>query len=36
MEVEFFEIKRVVSAETLLNNPDWKVMFTVYKYASDK
>ena len=36
MEVEFREIKRIVYAETLLNYPDCKILFTVYTDASDK
>ena len=36
LEVDFLELKRVVSAETLLNFPNWTIMFTVHTYASDK
>ena len=30
------EIRRMVSAETLLNDPDWEIPFTVNTDASDK
>ena len=36
LEIYFKKIKRMVSAETLLNYPDWKIPFTVHTYASDK
>ena len=36
LEVAFQNLKRVVSAETLLNFPNWTIMFTVHTYASDK
>ena len=36
LEVNFLELKRVVSAETLLNFPNWTIVFTVHKYAYDK
>ena len=32
----FKELKRMVSAETLLSYPDWKLTFTVHTDASDK
>ena len=36
MEVALSEIKRMVFSDTLLNYPDWKIIFTVHIYASDK
>ena len=33
LEVEFRDIKNMVSTETLLNYPEWKITFTVHKYA---
>ena len=36
LEESFKEIGRMVSAETLLNYPDWKIPFTVHTYDSDK
>ena len=32
----FKELKRMVSAETLLSYPDWKLILTVHTDASDK
>ena len=32
----FKQVKRMVSAETLLSYPDWKLSFTVHTDASDK
>ena len=36
LEISFKELKRMVSAETLLSYPDWKLLFTVHTDASDK
>ena len=36
LEVALSEIKRMVFSDTLLNYPDWKIIFTVHIYASDK
>ena len=36
LEVAFYDLKRMVYAETLLNYTDWKITFTVHIYASDK
>ena len=36
LESSFKELKRMVSAETLLRCPDWKLPFTVHTDASDK
>ena len=36
IEEPFKEIKRMVSAETLLGNTCWKIPFTVHTDASDK
>ena len=36
LESSFKEIKRMVSAETLLSYPYWKIPFTVHTDASDK
>ena len=36
LEVAFQDIKRVVSAENLLNFPNWGIIFTVHTYSSDK
>ena len=36
MEGSFQEIKRMVSEETILNYPYWKITFTVHIDASDK
>ena len=36
LEDSFKELKRMVSAETLLNYPDWTVIFTVHTYASNE
>ena len=36
LEEYFKEINRMISAETLLNDPDWKIPFIVHTYASDK
>ena len=36
LESSFKELKRMVSAETLLSYPDWKMTFTVHTDASDK
>ena len=35
-EVASRELKRMVSADNLLNYIDWKIIFTVQKYAYDK
>ena len=36
LEVNFREIKQMVSDETLLNHTDWKIIFTVHTDASDR
>ena len=36
LELAFFNIKCMVSAENLLNYPYWKIPFTVHTDASDK
>ena len=36
LESSFKELKRMVSAETLLSYPDWTIPFTVYNDAYDK
>ena len=36
LEIPFKELKRMVSAETLLSYPDWKLPFTVHTDTSDK
>ena len=36
LEVAFLELKHMVSSKTLLNHPDWAIMFTLYTYASNK
>ena len=36
LEVASREIKRMVSANTLLNHPDWTISFTLQTDASDK
>ena len=36
LESYFKELKRMVSAETLLSYPDWKLSITVHTYTSDK
>ena len=36
LEISFKELKRMVSAETLLHHPYWKMLFTVNTFASDK
>ena len=32
----FKELDQMVSVETLMNDPDWKILFAVHIYASDK
>ena len=36
MEVELQELNHMVSTETLLNHPDWKIQFNLHMYASYK
>ena len=36
LESSFQELKGMVSSETLISYPDWKLPFTVHTYASDK
>ena len=36
LESYFKELKRMVSAETLISYPDWKLTFTVHNDTSDK
>ena len=36
LEVAFCELKCMVSAKTLLNNPDWTIPFPVHTDVSDK
>ena len=36
LEISFKEINRMVSVETLLSYPDWKLPFTVHTDDSDK
>ena len=36
LEISFKELKRMVSVETLLSYPYWKLPFTVHTDASDK
>ena len=36
LESSFKELKRIVSVETLLSYPDWKLSFTLHTDASDK
>ena len=36
LESSFKELKRMVSAETLLSYPNWKLPFTVHNDASDE
>ena len=36
LESSFKELKRMVSAETLLSYPDWKLPLTVHTYDSDQ
>ena len=36
LERSFKYLKRMVSADTLLSYPDWKLTFTVHTDASDK
>ena len=36
LEVDFHEIKKIVSADTLLNYPYRKIMFTIHTYAFDQ
>ena len=36
LESSFKELKRMISAETLISDPDWKMPFTVHTDASDK
>ena len=36
LEVVFHELNNMLSVETPLDYPDWKIPFTVHTYASDK
>ena len=36
LEISFKKLKCMISAETLLSYPDWKILFTVHTDASDK
>ena len=36
MEVFFKDLKLMVSKETLLNDHDWKIPFTIHTYSTDK
>ena len=36
LEVTFQELKRMISAEIILNYPDWEISLTLHTDASDK
>ena len=36
MEVALCELKRMVSADTILNYPEWKIIFTVQSCSSPR